>query len=260
MKVRVSIVLCGVISLSSMVAVASEQSTEAALAEYDRALSLTPDLERGKALYRKCSVCHDPEGWGRSSGIYPQIAGQLDSVVIKQLADIRAGNRGNPMMYPFTTGRVLRDAQDIADVSAYVAALKMTPGNGKGPRERYETGAALYEEYCADCHGEQGEGDRKKHVPLIQGQHYEYLVRQFHWISIGRRKNADKEMVEQIKSFSEDDMKDVLSYVSWLKPSRNKVAESVDYENPDFRKSYSRDKDDQFRSGTQKLGGNKAAD
>ena len=70
--------------------------------EFDKALSLQPDLENGRKLYLTCAVCHGPEGWGSPDGYYPQIAGQIDSVIIKQLADIRSRNRDNPTMYPFS--------------------------------------------------------------------------------------------------------------------------------------------------------------
>ncbi len=224
---------------------------EMAMEEYDKALALTPNLDNGRVLYEKCAVCHDPEGWGRASGNYPQIAGQLPNVIIKQLADIRAGNRGNPMMYPFASGRVLKSAQDIADVAAYVSQLPMTRENGTGSQSRAERGQPIYQEYCEECHGAQGEGDNDEHIPLIQGQHYQYLIRQFNWIRIGRRTNADEEMVEQIENFHAGEMYDVLSYVSRLQPPESKLAQDGWF-NDDFPK-YSRDIEDRHRSTTLKL-------
>ena len=249
-KLTRHIALLALLALPALPASATSP-TKIAMEEYEKALALDPNVENGRILYKKCAVCHDPEGWGRKDGHYPQIAGQLSSVIIKQLADIRAGNRGNPTMYPFTTGRVLESAQDIADVATYVSQLPMTRDNGKGSKSRAERGKSIYDEYCADCHGKQGEGDLKEHIPLIYGQHYDYLVRQFRWISIGRRKNADDEMVEQIQNFHSGEMYDVLSYVSHLSPPEEKLA-TDDWHNPDFPE-YSRDKDDQYRSTTQKL-------
>ncbi|MCP4008421.1 MAG: c-type cytochrome [Proteobacteria bacterium] len=240
----------GIFSLIGTTA-AAQSSSDMAEEEYEAALKLEPNLNNGRTLYGQCAVCHDPEGWGRRSGIYPQIAGQLPNVIIKQLADIRAGNRGNPMMYPFASGKILKTAQDITDVAAYVSQLPMTWDNGKGSHSRAKRGKPIYEQYCIDCHGKQGEGDNKEHIPMIQGQHYEYLIRQFEWIRIGRRQNADDEMIEQIQSFHSGEMYDVLSYVSHLPPPENKLAPD-DWINPDFQK-YSRDSEDQFRSSTQKL-------
>ena len=77
------------------------QDPHAARAEVEEALGLVADSENGARIYQICSVCHRPEGWGSPDGVYPQIAGQHSGVVIKQLADIRARNRDNPIMYPF---------------------------------------------------------------------------------------------------------------------------------------------------------------
>jgi len=203
-----------------------------AAAELETAIHLEPDLENGKKVYLLCAVCHQPEGWGTTDGDYPQIAGQLSSVTIKQLADIRARNRDNPTMFPFTLLDHL-SVQQIADVSAYIARFPMTGGNGTGPGDDLEHGKGLYEEYCSECHGAQGEGIADKHMPSIQGQHYAYLVRQFEWIRDGKRRNADPEMVDQIKAFSSRDISAVMDYTSRLRPPAAKLA-APSWRNPDF--------------------------
>ena len=106
---------------SSFVTSAENATENAAKDEIKKALSLTADPEKGKVTFETCSLCHTPEGWGSAFGRYPQIAGQHASVIIKQLADIRTGNRSNPTMFPFTQSRILKDAQTIADVAAYIS-------------------------------------------------------------------------------------------------------------------------------------------
>lgn len=206
---------------------------EIAAAEYEKVLSLTPDVDNGREVYLVCSVCHTPEGWGTSDGSYPQIAGQLRTVIIKQLADIRARNRDNPMMYPFAVPRILGSAQEIADVAAYVAQLPMTPNNGLGPGQDLAHGEQLYEDHCVSCHGERGEGNVEDHIPAIAGQHYSYLMRQFELIRLGRRKNADSKMVGQIQNFSARDQSAVLDYTARLSPPETKLAKDG-WTNPDF--------------------------
>ena len=205
------------------------------LGEFETALKLTPDIDNGRKLYKTCVVCHGPEGWGDSNGSYPQIAGQLPGVIIKQLADIRAGNRDNPIMRAFTTVRALGGAQEIADVAGYIAALPMTPYNGLGNSRYLELGKEIYQRDCADCHGYNGEGDVKKHVPVLHGQHYRYMERQYSWIRSGLRRNANKEMVEQIQGYSLKEEDAVLSYTASLLPPEEKLAKE-DWQNPDFPK------------------------
>ncbi len=201
--------------------------------EFDEAVGLQPDLANGAELYRKCVSCHGAEGWGDAAGSYPQIAGQLSSVVIKQLADIRAGNRDNPIMRAFSSQRALGDAQDIADVAAYIAQMPMTNRHGKAPGADLAHGRKVYEEECADCHGSGGEGDAKKQIPALYGQHYHYMVRQFNWIRNGRRRNADPDMVEQIQRFTARDVTSVMAYAASLPVPAERVA-PPGWTNPDF--------------------------
>ncbi|MES9861311.1 MAG: c-type cytochrome [Candidatus Thiodiazotropha sp. LLP2] len=209
------------------------EPSDDAMREYEEALELTPSMENGKKVYRICAVCHTPEGWGLESGAYPQVAGQLATVLIKQLSDIRARNRDNPTMLPFTSPQLLGGAQEIADVAAYISKLPMSPHNGVGPGNDLVLGERLYKDNCAECHGDNGEGILDDHIPAIYGQHYRYLLRQFEWIKSERRRNADKKMVKQIHGFTHRDIRAVLDYVSRIKPPKEKLAEHG-WRNPDF--------------------------
>ena len=201
--------------------------------EREAAMALTPDLDNGRKVYESCAVCHTPMGWGMQRGRYPQIAGQHPNVTIKQLTDIRSGNRSNPTMFPFAQTSVLGGPQNIADVAAYIAQLPMTPNNSTGPGRDLEMGEALYKEHCVKCHGKYGEGKNAEFQPRIQGQHYEYLLRQFHHIKSGRRKNADETMVKQIKGFTERDIVAVVDYTSRLRPPAE-ITAPAGWRNPDF--------------------------
>ncbi len=72
----------------------------------------------------------------------------------------------------------------------------------------------IYEENCVRCHGDHGQGSFKNYYPVIAGQNYHYLLRQFLWIKEGKRRNANPEMVEQIARFSERDILAVMDWVS----------------------------------------------
>ena len=202
--------------------------------EKDEAMLLTPDLENGMDVYEVCAACHLTEGWGTEEGTFPQLAGQHRNVLIKQLADIRALNRDNPTMYPFALPESIGDAQALADVTAYIETLPMNPENGVGPGDKLEHGKKLYDDNCVECHGVNGRGDPTKFYPRIEGQHYKYMLRQFEWIRDGKRRNANPDMVKQIKGFSDDDMIAVIDYVSRMKPPKEDLAPSKDWLNPDF--------------------------
>jgi len=205
--------------------------------EKDKAMTLEPNLENGLEVYEVCSACHLPEGWGSKDGTFPQLAGQHKNVIIKQMADIRAGNRDNPTMYPFALPAAIGDEQALADVAAYIAKLPMNPNNGKGQWDEsvieFARGKQLYEDNCVDCHGKNGEGNIEKFYPRIQGQHYKYMLRQFEWIRDGKRRNANPDMVKQIKGFTNKDMEMVINYTSRLPVPKEDLGEPG-WLNPDF--------------------------
>jgi len=205
--------------------------------EKDKAMTLTPDMENGLEVYEVCSACHMPEGWGSKEGTFPMLAGQHRNVLIKQLADIRALNRDNPTMYPFALPESIGDEQALADVTAYIEKLPMNPENGKGEwaegTSEFDQGKTLFEDNCVQCHGDNGEGMEDKFYPKIQGQHYNYMLRQFEWIRDGKRRNANPDMVKQIKAFSNKDMQMVINYTSRIKVPKEDLG-PPGWLNPDF--------------------------
>jgi cytochrome c553 len=235
MKIKNNIISLSLVSTLAFSAGSQAQQEEEKVypPEFMEAVSLQSDLENGKQLYRGCIACHGPEGWGTSSGSYPQIAGQLKSVIIKQLADFRAGNRDNPIMRAFSSSRALGGPQEIADVAGYIANLPMTTDVNTGPRRHNTDGKALYEEKCGKCHGEKGEGDPVDHGPALHSQHFSYLKRQFDWIRIGKRRNADKKMTKQIRDMGIQEEIDILSHAASLRPPESKIA-PPGWSNPDF--------------------------
>jgi cytochrome c553 len=187
--------------------------------EKTEALKLKGDKVRGEEAYEVCGACHLPSGAGRPDGTFPQLAGQHTTVLIKQMADIRAGLRDNPTMYPFAV--TLVDPQELADVSAYIESLCIPPSHGKYEESdaavRIAQGKTLYEKQCLECHGKNGEGDRKKFYPVIAGQHYKYLLRQMTEIRDGHRRNANLEMLRVIKTYNDDMLVAISAYQASLK-------------------------------------------
>ena len=191
--------------------------------ETSEAMKLTPNIETGKKIYELCATCHNDNGWGKEDGSFPVIAGQHRSVIIKQLADIRARNRENPTMFPFTGDDVLGGPQGIEDVAEYIAQLPINPDHGKGASKDFEKGKKLFDKKCSACHGKEGQGNAEAFFPKIQGQHYAYVVRQLKWIRDGLRKNANPAMLTLIKDMDDKTLETIANYVSQLKASATKA-------------------------------------
>ncbi len=177
------------------------------------ALAKSGDAKAGEKAYEVCAGCHLPTGAGKTDGSFPQLAGQHAVVLVKQLADMRAGVRDNPVMHPFASP--LTD-QKIADVSAFVATLPVPADNGRGPGSALASGVKLYERDCKTCHGVSGEGDAAKLYPVLAGQHYKYLLRQATDIRDGKRRNANPDMVKVIARYTDKEIDAVVDYMSRL--------------------------------------------
>lgn len=182
--------------------------------DLNRALEYKASAKRGKVAYKICKGCHLPDGSGQADALYPQIAGQHPSVLLKQMMDIRAGRRDNPKMFPFV-GNWIVSAEELADISAYLKSLPPA-NNGKGDGKNLDQGKALYERDCASCHGKNGEGDAKKFYPMVAYQHYEYLKRETRESRNEGRRNANPDMVKVLKGYSDTDVEAVSDYMSRL--------------------------------------------
>ena len=201
--------------------------------ELEQALDATPDLDNGKKIFKICSSCHTTESWGTPDGKYPQLAGQHHTVMLKQLADIRQGNRDNPEMLPFARPEVVGGPQGLADVTAYISTLPMDPHPGIGSGNNLAHGEEVYELECAGCHGYEGEGDDESFFPRLQGQHYAYLLRQLQWIRDGKRRNVYRGMSRRLKKLTDKDFEDIADYVSRLTPPQELLGHQG-WKNPDF--------------------------
>jgi cytochrome c553 len=137
-------------------------------------------------------------------------------VLIEQITDIRSGRRVNPKMAPFSDEHVLNIAE-IADIAAYLQALPIRNiESGKGTGKALDQGKTLYTRDCVVCHGDRAEGNARKFIPLLAGQHYAYLLREGGLIRDEKRGNANPDMVKTIKSYSDGDLDAVSDYISRL--------------------------------------------
>jgi cytochrome c553 len=177
-------------------------------------LALEPDVAAGQQAYSSCAACHGADGAGRSDGTFPRIAGQHRTVLVKQVVDIREGRRRNPVMEPHALALI--DAREIADVAAYVQALSVGDGNGRGDGEALDRGRSLYARDCESCHGAHGEGQAQAFRPVLAGQHYAYLLRQLRAIAGSRRQNRDPAMTHEVAGYRDEELRAVADHLSRL--------------------------------------------
>lgn len=179
------------------------------------------DAEAGKAKSATCAACHGADG-NSMAPTFPKIAGQGERYLIKQIKDIRGGNRQVPSMAPFVAG--LSD-EDIADLAAYFGS--QTPTSGGAKEELVELGESIYRggiasknvPACIACHGPKGAGVDLAGFPRLAGQHDVYTATQLKAFSNNLRTNdGDSRMMRDIAyRLHEKEIEAVASYIQGLR-------------------------------------------
>ena len=78
------------------------------------------DVAAGKIKSSQCAACHGVKGIS-PMGLYPNLAGQKEQYLVKQMNDFRSGARKDPTMQAMSAA--LTDA-NVADLAAYYASIK----------------------------------------------------------------------------------------------------------------------------------------
>lgn len=80
--------------------------------------SLAGDAEAGRTKSATCAACHGPNGVSVNP-LWPNLAGQKEAYLVKQIKAFRDGERTDPTMAPMVAP--LTDA-DIDDLAAFFAS------------------------------------------------------------------------------------------------------------------------------------------
>ena len=80
--------------------------------------AMAGDVAAGKALSVRCSACHGATGISVGP-LWPNLAGQKEQYLVKQIKAFRDGVRKDPTMAPMVMG--LTD-EDVANLAAYFAS------------------------------------------------------------------------------------------------------------------------------------------
>jgi cytochrome c553 len=178
------------------------------------------DIEAGKAASVTCAACHGADG-NAAVTIYPKLAGQHAKYLEKQLHEFKLGMQsgGKEGRYdPVMSGMAMPlDDKSIADLAAYYASQKATPG--ATPKDVIEAGNGLYRggdperglPACLACHGPRGVGSSLANFPTISGQHPDYIKKQLENFRSGSRANDMNGMMRDIAKKLTDEEIEVLS-------------------------------------------------
>ncbi|MCZ6805188.1 MAG: c-type cytochrome [Proteobacteria bacterium] len=149
------------------------------------------DPENGKALSQICATCHSVDG-NSVNPVWPKLAGQHATYIVKQLVDFKDGRRVNAQMTPMVAPL---SEQDMEDLAAYFASQNNKQGSARP--EFIELGQRIYRSgdnqsgipACLACHGPVGVGNPAALYPLLSGQHAEYTSTQLKMFKTEERNN-----------------------------------------------------------------------
>jgi cytochrome c553 len=152
-------------------------------------------IGRGATLALRCTMCHGARGVSEADS--PNLAGQYQSAVYKQLQDYKTGARVSAVMSPRVTD--LSD-QDMRDLAAYFAYLPRLPGyhpTGDVPPPRIVVSGAPLRNVapCASCHGSI---EYKAGAAWLEGQSPIYLKGQLEAFASGERRNDISQQMRNI--------------------------------------------------------------
>ncbi len=178
------------------------------------------DVAAGKAKSATCLACHGPDG-NSPNALWPKLAGQHSSYIMKQLADFKAGVRKNDLMSPMAAP--LTD-QDVENLAAYFSS--QTQKGGTAAPDQVALGEKLYRAgnkqtgvaACMACHGPTGIGNGPAKFPRISGQHADYVAKALKDFRSGNRSNDLNGMMRNVAAkMSDAEIAAVAQYVQGLR-------------------------------------------
>ena len=155
------------------------------------------DPEAGKAGSMVCASCHGQDGASAIDPSYPQLAGQNERYLAKQLKMFQSGERDVALM---TAQLVGKSEQDLDDLAAYYASLPSKVALATGGDEDISLARKIYKggisekgvAACSACHGPNGAGNAQAGFPRIGGQSIAYTAAQLVAYREGARRSDEE--------------------------------------------------------------------
>jgi cytochrome c553 len=208
-----AIVLCSALSIFAQMA--HSQSADAGAVVFNSA----------------CVQCHGAKGEGNLLMKAPAIGGMSAWAVERQLQAFRHGYRGTDTTEPVAlvmaaTAKALPEAQ-LAAVAAHVEKLPLHThlASDWNQKADLKAGRILFEERCMECHRYNASGEIYFGSPPLLGLQDWYLLSQLEKFVNGKRGTAaadvfGQKMVAVTRVIpNEQAMRDVIAYISTLKPT-----------------------------------------
>jgi len=166
------------------------------------------NADAGKEKSSLCIACHMEDG-NSITPQFPRLAGLGDAYLLKQMQDIKNGDRTVAEMTGLLTSY---SDQDLADMAAYYASQNMQLSGSKELTVKLNSGIevdalVLGEQLyrygnvesgvpsCSGCHSPTGKGNAPAGYPRLSGQFSDYIEKQLKAFRAGERLNDGESQV-----------------------------------------------------------------
>ncbi len=194
------------------------RSVMALIATLSAAPSASYAADAEQIVATLCSACHGVDGISVAP-IFPNLAGQYNTYLAKQLDDYIAGRRKNDIMSPNVANLT---PADVTALAAYFSAKKPAPGHA-GDAKLIEAGKVFYVDGnsdtgvpgCVGCHLDEGVGN--KTYPRLAGQNATYIAQQLANFRSGTRTNDNGNLMRAVAAhITNEEIAAVAEYLSSL--------------------------------------------
>ena len=150
----------------------------------------------GQAKSLVCASCHGENGANVIDPSYPQLAGQNEKYLARQLKMYQSGERDVALM---TAQLIGKSEQDLDDLAAYYASQPAESSEATGSDAEIALAQQIYKggiaskgvAACSSCHGPGGAGNAQAGFPRISGQSVQYTAAQLIAYREGERKSDE---------------------------------------------------------------------
>lgn len=177
------------------------------------------DAAAGKVKSAVCAACHGADGNSGANPLWPKLAGQHPSYIMKQLHDFKEKKRNDGTMSPMAMPLTEKEIEDLA---AYFSSQKGTVGEAAA--DKVEMGEQIYRAgtpngvaACSGCHGPAGKGNAGARFPSLSGQSAAYLAKQLKDFRAGTRTNDLNGMMQDVSArLNDKEIEAVSQYIQGL--------------------------------------------
>lgn len=190
------------------------------------------DSNAGKEKAKTCAACHGMDGNSIAPN-FPNLAGQGEGYLLKQMHDFKKGARKDPTMNAMI---MPLDNTAMADIAAFFTTQKIKPR--QADPKQIEAGKKIYKggiretsvPACMACHGPTGAGMPGSRFPRLSSQSAAYIEKQLKdfraaaqnpaqdTTPIGRYNDPNAMMRNAVKLMNDYQIKAVAQYVQGLQP------------------------------------------